>query len=165
MEEQERPVVQRQKEDEKDEMREEAEEDEETGETGQNPNASSQSEEAVSMYACRRCRRVLFADEHILPHAKLNKPVSAVGPPPSKQRFCNMVFVEPLTWMGDVQELTGKLLCPTERCKAKLGVWSWHGLLCNCGQWHCPAFQIQLRRVDNFPRSAEADRLEIQNIL
>ncbi|EPR60296.1 dual-specificity protein phosphatase [Toxoplasma gondii RUB] len=165
MEEQDRPVVQEQEEDEKGEMKREAEEDEDTEETGQIPNVSSQSEAAVSMYACRRCRRVLFADEHIVPHSKVEKLASAVGPSPTKQRSCNMAFVEPLTWMGDVHEMTGKLLCPTERCKAKLGVWSWHGLPCNCGQWHCPAFQIQLRRVDNLPRSAEADSLEIQNIL
>ncbi|KFG31649.1 hypothetical protein TGFOU_406560 [Toxoplasma gondii FOU] len=53
MEEQDRPVVQEQEEDEKGEMKREAEEDEDTEETGQIPNVSSQSEAAVSMYACR----------------------------------------------------------------------------------------------------------------
>ncbi|KFH04015.1 dual-specificity protein phosphatase, partial [Toxoplasma gondii MAS] len=52
MEEQDRPVVQEQEEDEKGEMKREAEEDEDTEETGQIPNVSSQSEAAVSMYAC-----------------------------------------------------------------------------------------------------------------
>ncbi|KFG30599.1 hypothetical protein TGFOU_407160, partial [Toxoplasma gondii FOU] len=97
-----------------------------------------------SLLFFRRCRRVLFADEHIVPHSKVEKLASAVGhssrirlsftaftcslshpipsflmflvgPSPTKQRSCNMAFVEPLTWMGDVHEMTGKLLCPTER--------------------------------------------------
>ncbi|CBZ54589.1 hypothetical protein NCLIV_050170 [Neospora caninum Liverpool] len=134
--------------------------DETEEERAQEGDAVPRGQSSPFMYACRLCRRVLFADQHILPHAKMEKRISAVGPPPAKQRSCNMYFVEPMAWMGDVQgELTGKL------CKAKLGAWSWIGLPCNCGQWRSPAFQIQLRRVDNLPRGAEADTLEIQDIL
>ncbi|PFH37252.1 hypothetical protein BESB_037100 [Besnoitia besnoiti] len=134
-------------------------------ESSRAPEGADGCHQARCMYACRLCRRVLFADEHIVAHNRTDKAATKGIPLPSQQKACNMVFVEPMDWMESVREISGKIICPTERCKAKLGVWSWHGLPCNCGTWQSPAFQIQLRRVDKLPRDAGADDLQIQGIL
>lgn len=52
---------------------------------------------------------------------------------PSAQ--CTAYFVEPLKWMIESSGLvegvqSGRILCPSAHCKAKLGSWSWTGFQC-----------------------------------
>ncbi|WFD35184.1 hypothetical protein MCUN1_002034 [Malassezia cuniculi] len=66
---------------------------------------------------------------------------------------CSAYFVEPLKWMtetSDVVEgvLCGRLICPNQRCSAKLGSWTWAGTQCGCGAWVTPAFALQRAKVD-----------------
>ena len=72
---------------------------------------------------------------------------------------CSAFFVEPLKWMtetSDVVEgvISGRLVCPNARCKAKLGSWSWAGTQCgwcvyaDSGAWVTPAFALQRAKVD-----------------
>ena len=40
---------------------------------------------------------------------------------------CDECFVEPMEWMGPLEEDTGVLRCPDKKCGAELGSWSWNG--------------------------------------
>ncbi len=35
-------------------------------------------------------------------------------------------------------ELAGRLTCPNEKCKAKIGNYDWAGAQCGCGSWVIP---------------------------
>lgn len=64
---------------------------------------------------------------------------------------CSSYFVEPLSWMSamlDAGQFTGKILCPSPRCGAKLGSFDWAGLQCSCGAWVCPGFALNTAKVD-----------------
>lgn len=67
----------------------------------------------------------------------------AESPPP-----CHHIFVDPdLTALRE-NALEGRLECPQERCRAKLGSFAWAGMACSCGRWIAPAFAIHRSRVD-----------------
>lgn len=34
--------------------------------------------------------------------------------------------------------MAGKILCPNERCNAKLGNYDWAGIACGCKEWVIP---------------------------
>ncbi|KAL4399338.1 tyrosine protein phosphatase Yvh1 [Malassezia pachydermatis] len=66
---------------------------------------------------------------------------------------CSAYFVEPLTWMMDSSDvvegvISGRLICPNDKCQAKLGSWTWAGTQCACGAWVTPAFGLQRAKVD-----------------
>ncbi|KZV99693.1 hypothetical protein EXIGLDRAFT_214450 [Exidia glandulosa HHB12029] len=42
----------------------------------------------------------------------------------------------------------GKIPCPNEKCRAKLGNYAWPGVRCACGAWVTPEFCIHRSRVD-----------------
>jgi len=109
---------------------------------------------ASEVYSCRKCRRALFTDAHLVPHssegatkdkANYRKWGSAEG------RRCSSMFIKPMPWMGNVEEQTGRLACP---CGAKLGNFCWFGLECSCGGWQSPGFQIHDGRLDRMPITA-----------
>jgi hypothetical protein len=73
--------------------------------------------------------------------------------------------------MGSLAEADGKLLCPSQRCRARVGAWNWScvvrpkalrrvasrriathrnrsGDQCSCGAWVTPSLQISTARVD-----------------
>lgn len=46
-----------------------------------------------------------------------------------------------LTWMEPFLEngnMAGKILCPNEKCKAKIGNYDWAGVQCGCKDWVVP---------------------------
>ncbi|KAG7139535.1 Tyrosine-protein phosphatase yvh1 like [Verticillium longisporum] len=93
---------------------------------------------------CKKCRRVLATSAFVLDH----EPVAGVSPAP---QACQHVFVEPLSWMRptlEQAELEGRLVCPSDRCGASLGRYSWRGFKCSCGGWVTPAFSLARGRVD-----------------
>eukprot|EP00929_Paragymnodinium_shiwhaense_P042810 TRINITY_DN22095_c0_g1_i1.p1 TRINITY_DN22095_c0_g1~~TRINITY_DN22095_c0_g1_i1.p1 ORF type:complete len:860 (+),score=239.54 TRINITY_DN22095_c0_g1_i1:74-2581(+) len=111
------------------------------------------------VYSCRKCNSGLFTDVHVLPHNTDGNKMSGrnwhatyaaagAGPP---EDACTSVYVEPMKWMGELVDQTGRLVCGNPRCKQKLGGYSWHGMPCSCGHWQSPAFQIQKARLDCMP--------------
>jgi len=104
------------------------------------------------VYQCRKCGVGLFHDLNILPHSTDGvQRRSRAWMPTDGSDPCTSVFVEPMSWMGNLEGQTGKLLCGNQRCRQKLGAFSWHGLPCSCGQWQSPAFQIHGSRLDCMP--------------
>mmetsp|Transcript_11887 Transcript_11887/g.21734 ORF Transcript_11887/g.21734 Transcript_11887/m.21734 type:complete len:572 (+) Transcript_11887:30-1745(+) len=111
------------------------------------------SEEALvpsGVYGCVRCRTPLFRESRIQPHFTEGAR-KATRQWASQESGCTSVFVEPMPWMGELAEQTGRLVCANPKCGQKLGSYSWHGLPCSCGQWQSPAFQVHLARVELMP--------------
>ena len=46
-----------------------------------------------------------------------------------------MSWMDPMVASG---QLAGKILCPNERCKAKIGSFDWAGSKCGCKEWITP---------------------------
>jgi dual specificity phosphatase 12 len=119
---------------------------------------------------CRRCRRSLARTPYIVPHTP--KPASATqaaraaqsGPIDSlddelasdrtsavANSPCAHIFLDPLSWMRPELEqgkLDGKLECPNEKCRTKVGQYAWQGMRCSCGQWVTPAISLARSRID-----------------
>ncbi|CAG7828113.1 unnamed protein product [Allacma fusca] len=108
------------------------------------------------VYRCKKCRRVLASASNLLTHREKKSPLwfdfqgeedaSEMGSPICAQMF----FIEPITWMSNVaQSLQGKLHCPNQNCKSKLGSFSWvMGCVCPCGAKVQPAFYLVPSKVD-----------------
>ncbi|MCL7034571.1 hypothetical protein MKW94_008634 [Papaver nudicaule] len=108
------------------------------------------------IYRCRKCRRIVAAEENVVTHKpgagekcfKWKKRSEETDEPPR----CSSIFVEPMKWMEDlVQEgsIEEKLLCVG--CKGRLGSFNWAGMQCSCGSWVNPAFQLHKNRIDECP--------------
>lgn len=108
------------------------------------------------VYRCKKCRRIVAAEESIVPHQrgkgeqcfKWKKRSSNPWETDKEPPECSSIFVEPMKWMETVQEgyVGDKLLCIG--CKARLGSFNWAGMQCNCGAWVNPAFQLHKSRLD-----------------
>jgi dual specificity phosphatase 12 len=64
---------------------------------------------------------------------------------------CTHHFIHPLSWMRpelEKGELSGRLECPNEKCRAQVGKYAWQGMRCSCGVWVCPAFSLGKGRCD-----------------
>ncbi|KAL7423165.1 tyrosine protein phosphatase yvh1 [Cryptotrichosporon argae] len=73
------------------------------------------------------------------------------GPPILVNPKCSGYFVEPLTWMEPVLAsgaVAGKLVCPNDKCGAKIGNFDWAGVQCGCREWVTPGFCIHRSKVD-----------------
>ena len=63
------------------------------------------------------------------------------GPPILTNPKCSGYFVEPLRWMEPVLasgDISGKLVCPNDKCGAKIGNFDWAGVQCGCKEWVTP---------------------------
>ncbi|KAJ3476236.1 hypothetical protein NLI96_g11299 [Meripilus lineatus] len=79
------------------------------------------------------------------PRAQVMKPFILSNPK------CSGYFVEPMKWMESFLsqgQLSGKIVCPNKRCKAKLGNYDWAGVSCSCREWVVPGFCIHRSKVD-----------------
>ncbi|KAM0167628.1 hypothetical protein ACHAQE_000016 [Botrytis cinerea] len=66
-------------------------------------------------------------------------------------RTCTHHFLHPLSWMRpelELGNLSGRLECPNQKCKAQIGKYAWQGMRCSCGVWVCPAFSLLKGRCD-----------------
>ncbi|ORX40074.1 hypothetical protein BD324DRAFT_616140 [Kockovaella imperatae] len=73
------------------------------------------------------------------------------GPPILVNPKCSGYFVEPLTWMEPILQkgdISGKIVCPNEKCGVKLGNFDWAGVQCGCKEWVTPGFCIHRSKVD-----------------
>jgi dual specificity phosphatase 12 len=62
---------------------------------------------------------------------------------------CSGYFVEPLTWMEPVLrngDVSGKLVCPNEKCGVKIGNFDWAGVQCGCKEWVTPVSPLGCER-------------------
>lgn len=48
----------------------------------------------------------------------------------------------------ELGNLSGRLECPNQKCKAQIGKYAWQGMRCSCGVWVCPAFSLLKGRCD-----------------
>ncbi|KYK54275.1 dual specificity phosphatase [Drechmeria coniospora] len=102
---------------------------------------------------CKKCRRTLATSRYIQAHNPAPRPHSL------PQTSCPHHFVEPLSWMRaelEKGQLSGRLLCPNERCGAGVGRYDWKGIRCACGAWVTPALSLQRARVDEEVKRAPA---------
>ncbi|KAF3452100.1 hypothetical protein FNV43_RR08197 [Rhamnella rubrinervis] len=105
------------------------------------------------IYRCKKCRRIVAAQENIVPHERGEGELSfkwkkRSGSDWEEAADCTSIFVEPMKWMEAVEEghVEEKLQCMG--CKARLGYFNWAGMQCNCGAWINPAFQLHKSRLD-----------------
>ncbi|CAE7282329.1 Dusp12 [Symbiodinium sp. CCMP2456] len=111
-------------------------------------------------YFCRKCGAALFHDLDVLQHQRGGQRQAGYGDWRADRQAeaaagtkidCTSLFVQPMKWMGDLHDQSGRLVCGNPTCKQKLGGFSWHGLPCSCGEWQSPAFQIHCARLDCMP--------------
>ncbi|KAK3019207.1 hypothetical protein RJ639_004861, partial [Escallonia herrerae] len=109
------------------------------------------------IYRCKKCRRILASQEHVVAHEpgggekcfiRWMKKSDIVRETDKEPPQCSSIFVEPLKWMETLEEgsVGGKLHCVG--CKARLGLFNWAGIRCNCGAWVVPAFQLHKNKID-----------------
>ncbi|KAI4097064.1 MAG: hypothetical protein L6R37_006855 [Teloschistes peruensis] len=92
-------------------------------------------------YRCRKCRRSLGGSEYVIPHSPSEK----------GQQQCSHLFLHPLSWMRSTLSeglLEGRLDCPNEKCREKLGKYAWQGMKCSCGEWVVPGISLGRAKVD-----------------
>ena len=58
--------------------------------------------------------------------------------------------------------LSGKIICPNPRCKAKLGNYDWAGAHCGCKEWVTPVSQAP--RFNSFCRSYDGTGILHQQV-
>jgi hypothetical protein len=99
------------------------------------------------LYRCKICRCDLF-------HSTLVQPSSSHVSEENKNIENNIFFKcqniflnDPPDWLP-LNNNEGKILCPNEKCRTKLGSWSWSGMACNCTAWVTPCFLITSSKVD-----------------
>ncbi|CAG9768546.1 unnamed protein product [Ceutorhynchus assimilis] len=96
-----------------------------------------QSQPEPNVYRCKKCRRIIASESHLILHQEKDKQIKCV----------NTFFVEPITWMNVAQTTQGKLHCP--KCNHKVGSFSWvMGCQCPCGIQVAPAFYLVPSKVD-----------------
>ncbi|VDK69410.1 unnamed protein product [Litomosoides sigmodontis] len=77
-------------------------------------------------YRCRKCRKILFNDRHIMRH-KVLIPGKATGDRIMEAEDCSFgYFISPMKWMA-LNEHRGKIFCS---CNEKLGHYDWGGRVC-----------------------------------
>ncbi|TPX43009.1 hypothetical protein SeLEV6574_g05289 [Synchytrium endobioticum] len=108
---------------------------------------------------CRKCRRVLVTRDDIVAHVRGPGPVSFTKGMKNDTDLvrvhstvpqCSLVFVEAMEWIRGVRDggIEGVVVCPGQKCGAKLGSWNWAGNSCSCGAWVVPSFGLHLSKVD-----------------
>ena len=85
-------------------------------------------------FCCKFCGEKLFKSSDIKRHPNPYAKISA-------EKSCKSYFVNQLDWLG-YDGNSGKINCPRKTCGAKIGLFSWAGLRCNCGHHVAPAFEI-----------------------
>ncbi|KAJ3525256.1 hypothetical protein NMY22_g10653 [Coprinellus aureogranulatus] len=113
----------------------------------------------VRRIRCKMCRQQLAGREQILQHGQETviesaseggeggptpavDPVELANKPILTNAACSGYFVEALNWMDHFLqngETSGKITCPNQRCKAKLGNYDWVGVECGCKEWVIPS--------------------------
>jgi hypothetical protein len=108
-------------------------------------------------YTCVKCRTRLFTTADFYKHnedhmAKKLRLYEDLKPGERCEFQGSVYFLDKPAWIKPTDlETTGKISCP--KCDAKIGTYSLPGTqcLCGCEEWIAPSYQIQPRKVDEFP--------------
>ncbi|XP_024992356.1 probable inactive dual specificity protein phosphatase-like At4g18593 [Cynara cardunculus var. scolymus] len=123
---------------------------------GSNHTDVGSEEKPQMIFRCKKCRRIVASQEHIVPHERgegekcfkwkkrSSNSKDMVNEPPE----CSSIFVEPMKWMQAVEEGNTEQKLQCIGCNARLGSFNWAGMQCNCGAWVNPAFQLHKSRID-----------------
>jgi hypothetical protein len=118
-------------------------------------------DERQQVYACRKCRFLLFTQEHVTAHAKEQQTFSYRERAKGVDDRCTSFFLEDaMEWMGEAMG-GGKIVCPN--CSTRLGQLKWAGAQCSCGSWITPAVQVSKSKLDLRLRVPEK-RVEISTL-
>ena len=60
--------------------------------------------------------------------------------------------------------MAGKILCPNEKCKAKIGNYDWAGVQCGCKDWVVPV-SPGIEKVKNVQEADDLLRLHRGSVL
>uniref|UniRef100_A0A2K6VU16 protein-tyrosine-phosphatase n=3 Tax=Onchocerca TaxID=6281 RepID=A0A2K6VU16_ONCVO len=108
-------------------------------------------------YRCRKCRKILFNDKHIMRH-KVLTPNTVTGHGAMETMDCNFgYFVLPMEWLS-LNEHRGKILCS---CNEKLGHYDWGGRVCegttgrSCGTAVRPWIYINQNKTDRVVKTSQ----------
>ncbi|CAK4599107.1 unnamed protein product [Aphanomyces euteiches] len=75
---------------------------------------------------------------------------------------CDVVFIEPLAWLGKMQAASGSVHCLNSACNAEIGQWQWETPIeCACGGVVAPSFAIRkfaVKILPSPPPSAPSNR-------
>ncbi|KAF8328192.1 uncharacterized protein EI90DRAFT_3218374 [Cantharellus anzutake] len=77
--------------------------------------------------------------------------VEAVSESSEAAPMLSLILPLQMKWMDSFLgegRMAGKIICPNEKCNAKLGNYDWAGVQCGCGQWVTPGFVIARGKVD-----------------
>lgn len=106
-----------------------------------------------SEYRCRKCRRTLFYDDHIIRHTVSTDEAT-------QEVACDVRYLLlPMKWMS-LKEYQGKITCPT--CGEKVGRYVWGGRVCDgvdgrpCGTAVRPWTYINQNKIDRRVRSSSS---------
>ncbi|KAK6114186.1 Dual specificity phosphatase catalytic domain family protein [Brugia pahangi] len=101
-------------------------------------------------YRCRKCRKILFNDKHILTHKTMTSR-NVTGNEETGIIDCGFGhFITPMDWMS-LNEHRGKISCS---CNEKLGHYDWGGRVCEgmsgrpCGTAVRPWIYVNQNKVD-----------------
>ena len=118
-------------------------------------------DERQQVYACRKCRFLLFTQEHVTTHAKEQQTFSYRERAKGVDDRCTSFFLEDaMEWMGEAMG-GGKIVCPN--CSTRLGQLKWAGAQCSCGSWITPAVQVSKSKLDLRLRAPEK-KVEISTL-
>lgn len=116
----------------------------------------------ASFFKCQFCGMILFNTRDVQAHDTHSKTFSnkfyshkdmkgkRINVP--KSDSCNCFFIVQKDWITEYDGNTGRIICPRKTCAVKLGVYSWSGLKCSCGEFKSPAFQIDKKSVTEVPQ-------------
>jgi len=107
-------------------------------------------------YSCKNCQKELFTELNIIDHIK---GVSIHGKRWCEDKECNFLFLEPLSWMGELTKEFGELLCP--KCGIYLGNWTWASSKCSCLTTVSPSFKIFRENI--YKRKEKTKEIEALN--
>mmetsp|Transcript_6165 Transcript_6165/g.13524 ORF Transcript_6165/g.13524 Transcript_6165/m.13524 type:complete len:154 (-) Transcript_6165:16-477(-) len=106
-----------------------------------------QEEDLPDFFTCFRCGTQLFTATELEGHSQAAGRFKKKNHGLSTEISCTSWFIaEPLQWMPDMADLSGKFTC--QKCKQRVGSWNWSGSQCSCGRWVAPAIQFPKSKVD-----------------
>ncbi|KAL3990122.1 Dual specificity phosphatase catalytic domain family protein [Acanthocheilonema viteae] len=118
-------------------------------------------------YRCRKCRKILFSDRHIMKHKVLTSG-TVTDDGTIETMDCNLAyFILPMEWMS-LNEHRGKIFCS---CNEKLGHYDWGGRICEgitgrpCGTAVRPWIYVNQKKTDRIVNTSQNVPSSIDSII
>ncbi|KAM3728058.1 Dual specificity protein phosphatase [Dirofilaria immitis] len=117
-------------------------------------------------YRCRKCRKILFNDKHIMKH-KILTPGTISDDGATEKMDCSFGhFIWPMKWLS-LNDHRGKIFC---LCNEKLGHYDWGGRVCEgtdgrpCGTAVRPWIYVNQNKVDRVMKTGENQYLTLKKL-